>query len=146
MMSIGCAIFLCALFSAPPCKTKMRKIHYIFVDMLHFVVYNDDMEKRKYYIDAVLKKEIGRNENMQKAYAKRILELPRGSLMIRELNGRQYCYLRYREGQKVVQKYAGTIAEADALRAQIAQRKHLLALLTMLKEEHARMMKMEAVR
>lgn len=45
------------------------------------------MKEKKYFIDAILEKEKQRNENMRLAYEKRIMDLPRGSLVIRELNG-----------------------------------------------------------
>ena len=104
------------------------------------------MEGKKYFIDAVLKREKQRNENMRIMYEQRITELPRGSLVIRELNGKQYCYLRYRDGKKVIQKYAGTIEQAENIRAKIDERKHLLKLLEMLEEENKRIKKMEGVK
>ena len=61
--------------------------------------------KRKHYIDVILEKEKLRNENMQLEYMKRISELPKGSLVVRKLNGREYCYLRYREGEKVPKQH-----------------------------------------
>jgi hypothetical protein len=104
------------------------------------------MKEKKYFIDAVLEKEKQRNENMRLAYEKRILELPKGSLVVRVLNGKKYCYLRFREGKKVVQKYAGTIEQEEIIRAQIAERKHLIELITMLEEENKRIQKMEAIK
>ena len=104
------------------------------------------MKEKKHFIDAVLEKEKQRNANMRLAYEKRISELPRGSLVIRKLNGRKYCYLRYREGKKVIQKYAGTIEQEDLLRAGIAERKHFALLISMLEEENKRILKMEAVK
>ena len=104
------------------------------------------MEDKKHFIDAILEKEKQRNANMRLAYEKRISDLPRGSLVIRELNGRKYCYLRYREGKKVVQKYAGKIEQEEIIRAQIAERTHLTELLLMLEEERKRILKMEAVK
>lgn len=104
------------------------------------------MQEKKYYIDAVLEKEKQRNINMRLAYEKRILNLPRGSLMIRELNGNKYCYLRYREGKKVIQKYAGTEKQEETIRAKIEEREHLLKLIKMLEEENERITKMEAVK
>jgi hypothetical protein len=73
-------------------------------------------------------------------------DLPRGSLMIREINGRKYCYLRYRDGKKVIQKYAGTIEQQETILAKIAERKHLVELLAMLEEENKRISKMEAIK
>ena len=104
------------------------------------------MKEKKYFIDAVLEKEKQRNENMRLAYEERIAELPRGSLVVRRLNGREYCYLRYRDGKKVVQKYAGTVEQEECLRAKIAERKHLVELVSMLEEESKRIMKMEAIK
>ena len=104
------------------------------------------MKEKKYFIDVVLEKEKQRNANMRLAYEKRILELPKGSLVIRELGGRKYCYLRYREGEKVIQKYAGTVEQEEIIRAQIAERKHLISLVAMLEEESKRIKKMEAVK
>lgn len=104
------------------------------------------MKEKKYFIDAILEREKHRNENMRSAYTKRIMDLPRGSLVIRDLNGRKYCYLRYREGKKVVQKYAGTIEKEESIREKIAERKHLVELLAMLEEENKRILKMETVK
>ena len=104
------------------------------------------MREKKYFINAVLEKEKQRNENMRIAYEKRILDLPRGSLVIRELNGRKYCYLRYRNGKKVIQKYAGTIEQEETIRKKIAERKHLFELLAMLEEESRLISKMEAIK
>lgn len=125
---------------------KTSKIHNNSIDKNRNVVYNSTMKEKKYFIDAVLEKEKQRNENMRLAYEKRILELPKGSLVVRELNGKKYCYLRFREGKKVVQKYAGTIEQEEIIRAQIAERKHLIELITMLEEENKRIQKMETVK
>ena len=102
--------------------------------------------KRKHYIDVILEKEKLRNENMQLEYMKRISELPKGSLVVRKLNGREYCYLRYREGEKVIQKYVGTIDVIDDIRSKIDERNHLIKLVEMLKEEKERIRKMEAIK
>ena len=104
------------------------------------------MKEKRYFIDAVLEKEKQRNENMRIEYEKRISQLPRGSLVVRKLNGRKYCYLRYRDGKKVIQKYAGTIDQEKSIREKIAERKHLTELLAMLLEEQDRILKMEAIK
>lgn len=83
---------------------------------------------------------------MRLAYEKRIAELPRGSLVVRHLKGREYCYLRYRDGKKVIQKYAGTVGHEEGLRKKISERKHLVELVSMLEEESKRIEKMEAVK
>ena len=109
-------------------------------------MYNSSMKEKKYFIDVVLEKEKKRNEYMRLEYEKRILELPKGSLVIRELKGKKYCYLRFRKGEKVVQKYAGTIEQEKSIRTQIEERKHLISLVTMLEEENKRIVKMEAIK
>lgn len=104
------------------------------------------MKEKEYYIDIVLKKEKQRNEKMILDYKKRIIELPRGSLVIRELNGRKYCYLRYREGKKVIQKYVGTVEQEETIRTKIGEREHLIELVEMLEKENKRIEKMEAIK
>lgn len=125
---------------------KKNIIHNNNVDKPKNVVYNRNMREKKYFIDAVLEKEKKRNEYMRLMYEKRILELPKGSLVVRELKGKKYCYLRFREGEKVVQKYAGTIERERFIRAQIEERKHLSALVAMLEEENKRIVKMEGIK
>lgn len=79
-------------------------------------------------------------------YRKRIIELPRGSLVIRERNGRKYCYLRYREGKKVIQKYVGTIEQEKIIYSKIEEREHLMKIVKMLEEENKCIGKMEAIK
>ena len=104
------------------------------------------MRKKNYYIDIVLEKEKKRNESMLQAYTKRLSELPKGSLLIRKIKGNEYCYLRYREGEKVIHKYAGTINQVNEIKEKINERKHLIDLIEMLKKENKRILKMEAIR
>ena len=113
---------------------------------MHFVVYNMGMKEKKYFIDAVIQKEKERNQRMLIEYKNRLSNLPKGSLLVRELNGKQYCYLRYREGKRVIQKYAGTVDQADVLQKQIEERNHLHKLINMLEEENKRILKMEAIK
>lgn len=104
------------------------------------------MKEKKYYINIVLEKEKQRNENMRLMYEKRFLMLPKGSLFIRELKGKKYCYLKYRDGKNVVQKYVGTIEQKENICAQIEERKHLEKLIEMLKEEQKLITKMEMIK
>ena len=104
------------------------------------------MKENRYYIDVILEKEKIRNVKMQLSYKKRIEDLPKGGLVIRNINGKEYCYLRYREGNKIIQKYAGKIENVDTIRSQIDERKHLLKLVHMLEEEYERIKKMEGIK
>lgn len=101
------------------------------------------MEKEKFYIDVILEKEKKRNEYMQEVYMNALLQLPKGSLFIKKINGREYCYLRYREKEKVILKYVGTINQIDNLKSMIEERKRIVRLLDMLKKENKRIQKME---
>lgn len=104
------------------------------------------MEKEKFYIDVILEKEKKRNEYMQEVYMNALLQLPKGSLFIKRINGREYCYLRYREKEKVILKYAGTIDQIDNLKSMIEERKRLVRLIDMLKKENKRIQKMEEIK
>lgn len=97
-------------------------------------------------IDKLLDNEIQRNQLMQETYKGEILTLPQGSLSIKAQNGKTYCYLRYRRGDKVVSEYAGSGENAESLRNGIERRKHLQAMLKALKEEHERLVKMGKVK
>jgi len=104
------------------------------------------MIEEKQFIDSIILKEKRRNENMLLRYMQRISSLPRGSLIIRHLNGRDYCYLKYRDGKKIVQEYAGTIDKKEMLLSKIEEREHLKQLIKMLKKEKIRIIKMEMIK
>ena len=84
------------------------------------------MESQQYLIDAVIEKEKRRIEKMRSKCEERLSEFPRGSLVIREANGRKYCYLRDRDGKRVITKYAGTGSKIDDLRAILAERESII--------------------
>lgn len=104
------------------------------------------MDNKNFYIDIVIENEKIRNQKMQMAYKTRIEELPKGSLYVRKIKGKDYCYLRYREGSKVIQKYVGTIDQIDTIRSKIKEREHLCDLLKMLENEYKKILKMEAIK
>ena len=104
------------------------------------------MKDKKYYIDIVIQKERERNEKMQFEYKRRLALLPKGVLVGRKINGKEYCYLRYRDGKKVIQKYYGTIEHMDELKAKIEERKHLVSLIKMLEDEYKKIIKMEELK
>ena len=105
-----------------------------------------DMEKMEFQIDAVLKKEKMKNEKKLAEYEDKLQGYPRGTLVFRESNGRQYCYFRYRDGKKIITKYAGTVQLYDELSAVVAQRDKLIMEIKHLKAENARIDKMAAVK
>lgn len=67
-------------------------------------------------------------------YSQSLEELPKGSILEREIDGRHYCYLKYRDGEKVVSKYIGK-KDIDTVKQMIAKRKHIENMLQALQKE-----------
>ena len=81
-------------------------------------------------IEDALREEKDRNQQVSDLYQREIESLPRGSLAIKEVGSKRYCYLRYRDGKKVRLQYAGKAELVESgLRKQIARRRELEALL-----------------
>ena len=78
------------------------------------------------YSDA-LKEDLERVQRIAEQYRNRILEFPRGSIMVREFGNNRYIYLKYRENGKVIQEYVSRFDEkkCEELRNQINERKAL---------------------
>ena len=83
-------------------------------------------------IEGVLREELQRLQDMEKAYEEKIASLPKGSLQQRLISGRRYAYLKFRDtAGKVVQKYIGSMesTQAKMIRLQIEMRqKHEVSL------------------
>lgn len=97
-------------------------------------------------IDGILKREKRRNEHMQMVYSKELAALPKGSLFVKEQGGKTYCYLKFRKDGKVVSEYVGSGEQAINLKKAINRKKHIMAMLKVLKAEHERIIKMEKVK
>ena len=81
-------------------------------------------------IEDALREEKDRNKQIREAYLREIASLPHGSLTIKEIGTNSYCYLRFREGDKVRLKYMGKAEDTeDLLRKQIERRRELESLL-----------------
>ena len=66
-------------------------------------------------IEGVLREELQRLQDMDKAYEEKIASLPKGTLQQRRISGRPYAYLKFRdEAGKVVQKYVGAMESEQA--------------------------------
>ena len=78
-----------------------------------------------------------RNLSMQKSCKAEIDKLPKGSLSIKRIGRNEYCYLKYRQGNKFVSVYAGKADEkAGELKQQIGKRRYFEKLLRDLKSEY----------
>jgi len=104
------------------------------------------MTTEKFVIDNIIEKEKIRNREMRMAYAQRLLAYPRGTLTIRESKGRKYCYFKYRDGKKIITKYAGTEKKLQELQEKIAERDRLSDMIRMLDAEYEKIAKIESVK
>ena len=84
-------------------------------------------------IHSVVQKEEERNKQMILEYERRILELPKGSIVCRK---NEYYYLKYREGGKIHDKYIGKdITIVEEVRNKLVLRRHYVKMLSALKKE-----------
>lgn len=104
------------------------------------------MEQKTFFIDTVIRNEKIRFLAMVSECEEKLTAYPRGKLVIRESKGHRYCYFRYRDGQKIVTKYAGTEKKLEELQQIVAERDLLLEKLKTLKAELRRIEKLEAVK
>ena len=81
-------------------------------------------------------KEKQRIEYMLNKYRDELSRLPKGSLSAKAVNGKEYFYLKYRDGGKVCSKYIRQ-TEIDIVRQQIEKRKHIEAMISSLESELA---------
>lgn len=84
-------------------------------------------------IETVVHREADRNEQMISQYEALLSDLPKGSIVCRK---KEYYYLKYRENGKLHDKYIGKDSEkVDAIREQLALRKHYEEMLSALHQE-----------
>lgn len=88
-------------------------------------------------IRSVLEEELERNDRMQNRYLQEIEILLKGSIVKRKIGNHLYCYLTYRENQKVIAKYIGKPEEKEIAKIdeEIKKRNHLKEILKTLKQE-----------
>ncbi len=83
-----------------------------------------------------LEDELERNAHDQRALREEKESLPRGSIVVKQKNGKRYSYLQYRSGGKVKSKYLGVEGKSDAeVKEMIARRKQVEEELRNLQEE-----------
>ena len=81
-----------------------------------------------------IRQEKVRIEYMISKYSQSLEKLPKGYLSERNVNGRHYYYLKYREGKKVVSKYISK-KDVDTVKQRLEKRKHIESMLQSLQEE-----------
>lgn len=78
-----------------------------------------------------------RNMEMQESYIAEISKLPRGSISIKRIGKKNYCYLKYRDGDKFISKYVGNCEQKlDDLKKQVEKRRYFEKSLKELKAEY----------
>ena len=88
------------------------------------------------YFAATTLREAKRMSALRESYEKQIASLPKGSLQVKERNGRKYFYLAYRRDGKVVSEYVGNDESVVAdLKEQLERRKNIENLLKSIKNE-----------
>ena len=97
-------------------------------------------------IDEVLDREREKALKLKLSFDKRLAELPKGTLTIREVKGNKYCYFRYREGQKIRTVYAGPARNQDEYERQIAEREKIIEQIKELDYEIKRIDTMKTIR
>ncbi|MDO4437307.1 MAG: hypothetical protein Q4B77_05085 [Coriobacteriaceae bacterium] len=79
-------------------------------------------------LEEVLEEEYHRSVRLRMNLEREISALPKGSVRVRQIRGREYYYLNYREGDKVRSDYIPA-DEVDELREKIMRRRQLKAAL-----------------
>jgi len=88
------------------------------------------------YFAAITVREAKRLSALCESYENQLTGLPKGSLRVKERNGKQYVYLAYRCDGKVISDYIGADKTAVAeLQARLERRKGIEALLKSIKKE-----------
>lgn len=78
-------------------------------------------------IIGVLEDHYERLKSMEKSYIEKIASLPRGNIRYKNIKGRLYPYLVYREGMQVKSKYLKLSADAlDELKFKLEQRQKFI--------------------
>lgn len=97
-------------------------------------------------LSLLIEKEECRNRNMISKYSKELASLPKGSINTKNKNGKNYYYLVFRDGQKVISRYIGKDENQVAeIKEQLARRKQVQEILKKLEQERKQILKMEAI-
>lgn len=88
-------------------------------------------------LKSVFQDELERTNRLILRYEAEMNELPKGSLYRRKIGNQEYCYLNYREGNKVVSKFLGNTEtfSTEELAQKLKKRKKLSVLLKKLNND-----------
>ena len=95
-------------------------------------------------IYGVLEEEKQRNLERQEITRQEIESLRKGTIVLRNISGKEYYYLRYRKGNKIKNDYIGKVCnkeKLDNIKYELEKRKYLLEVLRKLKLEYKQISK-----
>jgi len=95
-------------------------------------------------LNGVLKEELERLKNLEKSYEQKIAELPKGSLIKKNIKGNIYYYLNYRKSGKGVFEYVGKLnkEKLEKMKEKISERRKLVKLKRQVKKNTKNLEKM----
>ena len=103
------------------------------IDILGCVGYNISGDRMNMILSTVFR-EKQRIEYMLGRYQADLAQLPKGTLSEKAIGQKTYCYLKYRDGKKVISRYIRR-EDVDDLRQKIEKRRHIEAMIKSLREE-----------
>ena len=87
-------------------------------------------------VGTLINKESVRNQKMISEYEDKLANLPKGTIKSKKIGDKNYYYLCYRDGKKIVSKYVGKDENSlKQIKNQIEERKHIELMLKQLKKE-----------
>ncbi len=75
-------------------------------------------------LEDVLKEEYARSLRFSRLIEEELATLPKGSVRVRMIRGREYYYLNHREGDRVISDYIPA-SKIESVRAKVARRREL---------------------
>lgn len=95
-------------------------------------------------LNSILKEELNRLKSLKKNYEQKLNKLPKGCLIKKEIKGKVYYYLNYREGKKGIFQYLGKLDkdELSKINNNINERRKFRKLYIQTKKDIARLKKM----
>ena len=90
----------------------------------------------------MLQEEKQRNLEAQETYRREIASLPKGSVVVKNISGNDYYYLKYRQDSKIKTDYLGRDKrKVERVKRKIEKRKHLQDVLKRLRLEYKQICK-----
>lgn len=76
-------------------------------------------------IIGILKEELKNSKRLFKNYESELKKLPKGSLVKKKIHNKEFYYLAYREGKKIVFEYKGKLSKEEIHQMNESKKKRL---------------------